>query len=89
MERAELVDVNPTYANIRYPNGRETSISLKDSAPYPSSTSEPSEGVDETAQLADSVADGRETSDCGEDQVVRRSELSTKGIPPDRLQISL
>ena len=51
-----LLTVNPTYATIRYPYGRETSISLKDLAPYPSSTSEPSEGVDETAQLADSVA---------------------------------
>lgn len=31
VEHVELLDVNPTYANIR---GRETSVSLRDLAPY-------------------------------------------------------
>ncbi len=30
-----LTDVNPTYAHIRYPDGRESTVSLKDLAPCP------------------------------------------------------
>ncbi|XP_047137392.1 uncharacterized protein LOC124813900 [Hydra vulgaris] len=35
VDKVELVDVNPTYANIRYPDGRESTVSLQDLAPYP------------------------------------------------------
>ncbi|XP_065678454.1 uncharacterized protein LOC136093395 [Hydra vulgaris] len=35
VDKVELVDVNPTYANIRYPDGRELTVSLQDLAPYP------------------------------------------------------
>ena len=29
----ELIDANPSYANIRYPDGRESTVSLGDLAP--------------------------------------------------------
>ncbi|XP_004207810.1 uncharacterized protein LOC101239223 [Hydra vulgaris] len=35
VDKVELVDVNPTFANIRYPDGRESTISLQNLAPYP------------------------------------------------------
>ena len=96
VERVELLDVNPTYANIRYPNGRETSVSLRDLAPYPSSGNEPSplEEAAETTMPADLATGdqpeivGKEEAGSVENQVVRRSDRSTKGIPPSRLQLS-
>lgn len=33
VEEAELVDANPQYAHIRFPDGRESSVSLRDLAP--------------------------------------------------------
>ena len=34
VDKVELVDVNLTYANICYPDGQESTISLQDLAPY-------------------------------------------------------
>ena len=38
MEEVELTHANPTYAHIRYKDGRESSLSLKDLAPSPRNT---------------------------------------------------
>ena len=35
VDQVELLDVNPTYANIRHKDGRETTVSVRDLAPYP------------------------------------------------------
>ena len=35
MDQVELLDVNPTYANIRHQDGRESTVSVRDLAPYP------------------------------------------------------
>ena len=40
VDQAELIDVNPTFANIRYPDGRESLVSLQDLAPLPSNFEE-------------------------------------------------
>ena len=37
VEEAELIESNPSYAHIRYPDGRESSVSLRDLAPCPGS----------------------------------------------------
>ena len=37
VDEVELTYVNPTYAHIRYPDGRESTVSLKDISPCPSS----------------------------------------------------
>ena len=36
VDDVELTNVNPAYAHIRYPNGREPIVSLKDVYPCPS-----------------------------------------------------
>ena len=33
VDEAELTSVNPEYAHIRYPDGRESTVSLKDLSP--------------------------------------------------------
>ena len=35
VEEAEVIHVNPTYANVRYPNGREVTVLLRDLSPCP------------------------------------------------------
>ena len=34
VDEVDLVDVNPTYARVRYPNGRESDVSLHDLSPH-------------------------------------------------------
>ena len=38
VDEVELTDVNPTYARVRYADGRESSVSLRDLAPCPPSS---------------------------------------------------
>ena len=35
VDKVELIDANPTFASIRYPDGRESTVSLHDLAPCP------------------------------------------------------
>ena len=35
VDKVELIDVNPTFPSIRYPDGREATVSLQDLAPCP------------------------------------------------------
>ena len=35
VEQVQLIDANPTYANVRYADGREGTVSIKDLAAYP------------------------------------------------------
>ena len=37
VDEVERTDVNPTYAHIRYPDGRESTVSFKDLSPCPPS----------------------------------------------------
>ena len=37
VDEVELLDANPTYAHIRLPNGRESTVSVRDIAPIESS----------------------------------------------------
>ena len=37
VDQVELVDVNPMYANVRYPDGRESTVSVRDLAQCPES----------------------------------------------------
>ena len=36
VDKVELTSVNPAYAHIPYPDGRESTVSLKDLSPCPS-----------------------------------------------------
>ena len=35
VDKVELINANPSYANIRYSDGRETSVSISDLSPCP------------------------------------------------------
>ena len=35
VDEVELINVNPTYAEVRYPNGHEATVSIRDLAPCP------------------------------------------------------
>ena len=35
VDEVEVVNVNPTYADVRYPSGREATVSIRDLAPIP------------------------------------------------------
>ena len=35
VDEAELIEANPQYAYVRFNNGRETTVSLRDLAPHP------------------------------------------------------
>lgn len=35
VDKVELLDVNPTYGTVRFSDGRESSVSLRDLAPFP------------------------------------------------------
>lgn len=47
MDQEELTDVNPTYALVRYMDGRESTVSLRDLSPCPSipEKNDPPEGL--------------------------------------------
>ena len=59
VDQLELRDVNPMYANVRYMDGRESTVSLRDVAPCPSvpmddtkySQADPSETVEVNAPI--------------------------------------
>ncbi|XP_063888888.1 uncharacterized protein LOC135115803 [Scylla paramamosain] len=40
-DQVELVDVNPMYASVKYPDGRESTVSIRDLAPSPESPTTP------------------------------------------------
>ena len=53
VDEAELVEANPQYAHVRLNDGRETTVSLRDLAPYsPSTPAEPSDLAEEPSQLS-------------------------------------
>ena len=46
VDPVELLDANPTYAHIRYPDGRESTVSLRDLAPCPRTSIDRAEAVE-------------------------------------------
>ena len=68
VDEVELIAANPTYARVRYPGGRETSVSLRDLAPCP--------GKD----LSDSSSSIKEEVDATEGDMPLES-LSQEAIP--------
>ncbi|XP_041360605.1 uncharacterized protein LOC121376884 [Gigantopelta aegis] len=51
VDQVELKEVNPTYAHVRYKDGRESTVSLRDLAPYPNNT------LDAQCASRDSISD--------------------------------
>ena len=76
------MDANPKYAHVQYPDGRETTVSLKDLAPQ---GLEPND-----SEIAEENVVPSEPSEIvvEEEPLVRRSSRTTKGVPPECLGIS-
>ena len=85
VDQVELLNSNPTYANIEYPSGRESTVSVHDLAscpetelPLESSTIEPNKS---TPVVSIQEEDTTSNEDVAEFQQLRRSEQTRK--PPD------
>eukprot|EP00794_Sanderia_malayensis_P020739 gene20739-22770_t len=96
VDEVELLQANPHYAFVRYPDGRETTVSTKHLAPKPPSTSpvqvQPQDCVPETTTVDSSVQQDIPTATNqasipanSEHTLLRRSERIRR--PVDRLDI--
>ena len=54
VDQVELLDCNPTYASIKYPDGRESTVSVRDLAPCPEEAAHSSESNTETLKTVPS-----------------------------------
>ena len=51
VEEVELTDVNPTYANVRFSDGRESTVSLRDLSPCPTENLPTSNKLHESTEI--------------------------------------
>ena len=63
VDEVELLEANPQYAHVRFPDGRETTVSIKDLAPTGQVTRQ--SGLTEPAEVVPSSTDGSGTVDLG------------------------
>ena len=68
VNEVELIDVNPVFANIRYPDGRESSVSLRDLAPCPSGVEQQIESADAREEVPLNCSN---EDDCASDRADR------------------
>lgn len=73
VREVELVSANPKYAHIRYPDGRESSVSLRDVAPMPRGVSIPMPATNQVEGDVDNYYASAEN--------VSSTTNSTEGIP--------
>lgn len=75
VDRVELTDVNPTYAHVRFPDGRESTVSLRDLAPCARSEAASQDSAVETTLLdSHDLHTVRQGDACISDQPVPSSE---------------
>ena len=55
VDEVDLLHVTPNYALVRLPNGRETTVSLKDVAPYTSADSNNIVNIDNKNEESEKV----------------------------------
>jgi hypothetical protein len=91
VDQVELRDVNPMYANVRYMDGRESTVFLRDLAPCPSvpmdatkySQADPSETVEANASIL--TPDAHPDPEPCSPTPVRETRRSTREVkPPSR-----
>ena len=61
-EEVELIESNFSFAHVRFPDGRETTVSTKDLAPNPSNDFQSSNVDQESSLLPDTVTDAAKIS---------------------------
>eukprot|EP00096_Caligus_rogercresseyi_P012473 TRINITY_DN5230_c0_g1_i13.p2 TRINITY_DN5230_c0_g1~~TRINITY_DN5230_c0_g1_i13.p2 ORF type:complete len:140 (+),score=4.75 TRINITY_DN5230_c0_g1_i13:2063-2482(+) len=77
VDEVELLDSNPSFARVRYPGGKESSVSVRDLAPCPSESGPqiPEDSSSPPLPLEDMVSPSKEVT-------LRRSTRVSK--PPER-----
>ena len=79
-EEVTLLEANPQYALVEYPNGRQTTISIKDLAPLPQAIDIDAETFD-TVQNDDSASNDNPTIELHEqnqpDKCIKSEEVMT------------
>ncbi|CAK8698052.1 unnamed protein product [Clavelina lepadiformis] len=98
VDEVDLVNTNPTYARVRYQDGRESTVSLKDLAPCRPHEIEKEQPVTATPQIQDTQNISNKPEQSAEvpltsaeqmaiepaEAEIRRSARSNKGVPPIR-----
>ena len=102
VDKVEIINVNPNYANVCHLNGGEVTVSLNDWSPCASEESEDNTDTNETQPLVDAQSNESTTTairdndvDAHDDDVrapsapvlTRRSARTTKGVTPLRYGI--
>ena len=58
VDEVELINVNPTYADVRYPDGREATVSIRDISPCPGSLCPPeNRGTPDVSDVLHNLSD--------------------------------
>ena len=82
VDQVELLNSNPTYANIKYPSGRESTVSVRDLAPCPETKLPPESSTMEPNKSPPVVPiqgkDATSNEDVTEVQQLRRTERTRK-----------
>ena len=65
VQRVELVEANPTYARVKFPDGRESNVALRDIARYPRGD----DNAPASAEMEDFDSNAREASDTEEREI--------------------
>ncbi|XP_068229407.1 uncharacterized protein [Palaemon carinicauda] len=90
-EEVQLMDANSMYANVKYPDGRESTVSTRDLAPSPAGATSPVHHVEpsgetespDTTEVQDTQThDNRDCHESSEPTEIRRSTRVSR--PPDR-----
>ena len=91
VEEVDLIEANPTYASIRYSDGRESTVSVRDLAPCPEPHESPiPHGVDSELETTEEAHIPNESPNNQEPDIqveVRRSNRATKR--PERYGIDV
>ena len=64
VQEVDLLDCNPQYAHIRFPSGRESTVSLRHLAPTPDSSNDPSVANASNSETSPTESDSNEAENC-------------------------
>lgn len=84
VEEVELIDVNPYYAHVKFPNGREDTVSVSDLAPSSGTPPAPASAPPETDDLLERPITGPEQAEAGLTTDSHNSELISPVDEPSR-----
>lgn len=83
VQEVDLLDTNPFFAHIRYPSGREETVSVKDLSRLPGDPTKVSNNTDETV-TNEPPKEATSNSPAGDDNSAQDApELHTSPRPPD------